>query len=86
MTVLGILVAFETTEPEANTKTVAGHRTVINPEKLPMFRDWGDEDATAKEEKKRSLIRLETDLENVAARKTSGKAVFQGGSNIVKYG
>ena len=51
-----------------------------------MVRDWGDEDATAKEEKKQSLIRLETDLENVAARKTSGKAVFQEGSNTVKYG
>lgn len=41
MTVLGILVAFETTEPEAITRTVAGYRRIlINPEKLPMFRDW----------------------------------------------
>ena len=53
MTVLGMLVAFETTEPEVITQTVAGYRRIlINPEKLPMFRDWGDEDETAKEEEK----------------------------------
>ena len=53
MSALGILVIFETTGPEEITQTVAGYRILlISSGKLPVFRDWGDEDETAKEAEK----------------------------------
>lgn len=52
MSALGILVIFETTGPEEITLTVAGYRRIlISSGKLPMFRDWGDEDETARKQK-----------------------------------
>lgn len=51
VTVLGIVMVFETTGLEI-TQTVVRYRRTLSPGILPMFRDWGNEEGIAKEAEK----------------------------------